>query len=79
VPILLRELSYRVTFYYPTLKPYLLSDLLASDAPYTKRMLTSFTPPPLLSIAVGTILFGIVAMTPRALFLLINELFLKPV
>jgi hypothetical protein len=65
---LLLELSRRISLYYPTLKPYLLSGQFAGLILPTKRALTRTTPPPLLSIIIKTILFNRAFVASRTLF-----------
>jgi hypothetical protein len=65
---LLGKLSRRVSFNDPAIKPYLFSGLLAFFTTPTKRMLTRITPPPLLPIAIKTILFDSAVAAIGALF-----------
>jgi hypothetical protein len=65
---LLGKLSRRVSFNDPAFKPYLFSGLFALLTPPTKRTITRITPPPLLSIAVQTILFDSAFAAMGALF-----------
>lgn len=75
MPTLLRELSDRIAFNYPTFEPYLFFYFFIPDVFYAERTSTRLTPPSLFTVAIKTIPFYIFLMTPRTLFFLS---FIKP-